>query len=71
MKEYKWKKLKRGYVGTPCNDCDVKLSRENFVSPNCRWFWARVGYGKTIKICTSCASKRGLAIPFMADIFYI
>ena len=70
-KEYKWKKMKRGYLGEPCNDCDVKLSRENFSNRNCAWHWARISGGKTIKICTSCSSKRGLPVPFMADIFYM
>ena len=46
------------------------LSKENFSNRNCRWHWARIAGGKTIKICTSCSSKRGLPVPFMADIFY-
>ena len=70
MKEYKWKRLKKGYLGEPCHDCGLNLNRDNFSNRNCSWYWRRAGGGKTIKICTSCSFKKGLPIPFMADIFY-
>jgi len=66
---YKWKRLKQIRRFTPCSDCKVQATRENFGRGGCRWHWARIEGGKTLKICTSCSSKRGLPVPWLADLF--